>query len=208
MIWSRHPTRNKATSRCSGLSPVRLAPLPHNPDIPIAVRRECPLAYRGNRPGIHPHHRRLVLPTAGEKEGNQAFRNTCHIFDSVALTLHPSSACSPGSGRQQARKRSGPGRPQMGGFTGLRKQRPRVTIRTVGLCVEEQLLAPLDSRGNQPLSRRSSDDLVVVGKDFPEVVVAYRLANGGEQSISSTFGILSVMFNVDCPFARHHLKAF
>ena len=96
MIWLQHSTRNKATSRRFGLSPVRLAPPPHNPDIPIAVRRECPLAYRGNRPGIHPHHGRLVLPTAGEKGDNQAFRNTSHTCDSQALTLHPLSACSTG----------------------------------------------------------------------------------------------------------------
>ena len=97
MIWSQRPTRNKATSRRSGLSPGLPAPLPHNPDIPIAVRRECPLAYRGNRPDNHSHHGRLVLPTLGEKGDNQAFRNTSHIYDSRALTRHPLSAYSQGS---------------------------------------------------------------------------------------------------------------
>ncbi len=119
MMWSQHPTRNKTTFRCSGLSPVRYALLPHNPDIPIAVRRECPLAYRGNRPGIHSRHGHLVPPTAGEKGDTQAFRNTSHIYDSQALTLHPLSACSQGSGRQQARKRRGPGRPQTGRYFGF-----------------------------------------------------------------------------------------
>jgi hypothetical protein len=53
----------------------------------------------------------------------------------------------------------------------------------------------------------SSDDLVVVGHDFLEVGVARCLADGGEQSISCTFGIAPFEFNTDRPLARHHLKA-
>jgi len=131
MIWSQHPTRNKATSRRSGLWPGPRAPLPHNPDIPIAVWRECPLAYRGNRPGIHSHHGRLVPSTVGEKGDNQALRNTCHIYDNQALALHPLSVCSQGLGHQQGRKCRGSGHPQMGPLLG-QPRRPRDDRRLAG----------------------------------------------------------------------------
>jgi hypothetical protein len=94
MIVSCHPTRNKVTSRRLDLSPDLYAPLPYNLDIPIVVRRGCPLAYRGKRLDIHSCHGRLALPPVGEKAENQAFCSTCHICDSQTLVRHPLSICS------------------------------------------------------------------------------------------------------------------
>jgi len=97
MSLSCHPTRNKATSRGLDLSPDLYAPLPYSLDIPIVVRRECPPAYRGIRPGIHSRHGCFVLPSVGETAENRAFCSTCHIYDSQALARHPLSVCSLGS---------------------------------------------------------------------------------------------------------------
>ena len=60
-------------------------------------------------------------------------------------------------------------------------------------------------RGPASLSG-SSNDPIVVGHDFPEVGVVLCLADGGEQSISRTFGFAPFELNINRLLARHHLK--